>query len=78
MEKFHLNEDDVRSLIEIEKNPKVKFLMAWDQGKLYVKAAHGHSKGVSDRINVAEALDVIKLGDPGWVKISLHGTKETN
>eukprot|EP00969_Alexandrium_andersonii_P041159 1804193-Alexandrium_andersonii.AAC.1 len=51
MVKFGLNEDDLRSLIEIENDPKTRFLMAWDKGKLFVKAAQGHSKGVSDRIN---------------------------
>eukprot|EP00969_Alexandrium_andersonii_P191945 8477538-Alexandrium_andersonii.AAC.1 len=66
MARFGLSEDDLRVLIELENDPKVRFLMAWGQGKLFAKAAQAHSRGVSDRIDVAEALGVIKPGDPGW------------
>eukprot|EP00969_Alexandrium_andersonii_P308486 13634683-Alexandrium_andersonii.AAC.1 len=57
MAKFGLNENDLRVLIEIENDPKTRFLVAWGQGKLFAKAAQGHNKGVSDRINMAEALE---------------------
>eukprot|EP00969_Alexandrium_andersonii_P225370 9954034-Alexandrium_andersonii.AAC.1 len=66
MPRFGLSEDDLRDLTALENDPKVRFLIAWDQGKLFVKAAQGHSRGVSDRLNMAEVLAVIKPGDPGW------------
>eukprot|EP00969_Alexandrium_andersonii_P203199 8979285-Alexandrium_andersonii.AAC.1 len=50
--------------------------MAWDRNKLYVEATQGHSRGVSDNIDMPQALQVIKPGDPDWVSVGLHGTKE--
>eukprot|EP00969_Alexandrium_andersonii_P053032 2329848-Alexandrium_andersonii.AAC.1 len=67
MKRFgRLGEDDLRVLIELENYPKVRFLMAWDRSKLYVKAAQGHSSGVADEIDMSQALQVFKPGDPGW------------
>eukprot|EP00969_Alexandrium_andersonii_P137819 6095084-Alexandrium_andersonii.AAC.1 len=62
-----LSEEDLRILIEIENRPKARFLMAWGRSKLHIRAAQRHSRGVSDNIDMSQALQVVKPGDPGWV-----------
>eukprot|EP00969_Alexandrium_andersonii_P309935 13697057-Alexandrium_andersonii.AAC.1 len=61
-----LNEEDLRMLIEIENYPKARFLMAWEHNQLYIRAAQGHSGGVSDNIDMSQALEVAQPGDARW------------
>eukprot|EP00969_Alexandrium_andersonii_P208938 9227846-Alexandrium_andersonii.AAC.1 len=41
-------EEDFRVLVEMENFPKARFLMAWQGGRLYIRAAQGHSDGTGD------------------------------
>eukprot|EP00969_Alexandrium_andersonii_P346292 15308520-Alexandrium_andersonii.AAC.1 len=58
MKRFgELSEEDLRIPIEMGNFPKARFLMAWEHDRLYIRAAQGHSGGVSDNIDVAQALE---------------------
>eukprot|EP00969_Alexandrium_andersonii_P271724 12009788-Alexandrium_andersonii.AAC.1 len=59
----------------MENHPKARFLMAWQDGRLYIRAAQGHSDGVGDVVDMSQALERITPGHPRWVSVGLHGTK---
>eukprot|EP00969_Alexandrium_andersonii_P245196 10836399-Alexandrium_andersonii.AAC.1 len=62
-----LSEEDLRILIEIENYRKARFLVARGRNTLYICAAQGHSRGVSDNVDMSQARQVAKPGDPDWV-----------
>eukprot|EP00969_Alexandrium_andersonii_P184483 8150356-Alexandrium_andersonii.AAC.1 len=52
-----LSEEDLRILTEMENWPEARFLMAWETDRLFIRAAQGHNGGVSDNIDMAQALE---------------------
>eukprot|EP00969_Alexandrium_andersonii_P109978 4852607-Alexandrium_andersonii.AAC.1 len=40
-----LTDEDFRVLVEMENHPKARSLMAWQDGRLFIRAAQGHSDG---------------------------------
>eukprot|EP00969_Alexandrium_andersonii_P033247 1451485-Alexandrium_andersonii.AAC.1 len=70
-----LTDEDFRVLVEMENHPKAGFLMAWQDGRLFIRAAQGHSDGVGDVVDTSQALERITPGHPRWASVGLHGTK---
>eukprot|EP00969_Alexandrium_andersonii_P020863 911417-Alexandrium_andersonii.AAC.1 len=59
----------------MENWPKARFLMAWENDRLFIRAAQGHSDGVSRNVDVSQALELVEPGHARWVDVGLHGTK---
>eukprot|EP00969_Alexandrium_andersonii_P265261 11722621-Alexandrium_andersonii.AAC.1 len=47
------------SLVGSEMCIRDSFLMAWEHNQLYIRAAQGHSGGVSDNIDMSQALEAV-------------------
>eukprot|EP00969_Alexandrium_andersonii_P015837 692784-Alexandrium_andersonii.AAC.1 len=59
----------------MENFPKCRFLMAWQDERLYLRAAQAHSGGIGAMIDMSRALEEIQPGHEKWCSVGLHGTR---
>jgi RNA:NAD 2'-phosphotransferase (TPT1/KptA family) len=75
MRRFDLDEEDVEEIVDAENRDKVRFIKFREaDGKLWLRAAQGHSAGVGSRLDMKQVLEVIQPGHPAWSDKGYHGT----
>ena len=58
-----MTEDDLRNLIEIENEQKVRIQVSQCKGVMHVRAAQGRSGGASKRLDMVQVLPAVVPGD---------------
>ena len=77
MRGFRLGSAEALELVDIENRGKIRFTRSFaDDGAPMLRAAQGHSKGVSNRLAMEEVLTEVSPGHPKWQGRVFHGAKE--
>eukprot|EP00969_Alexandrium_andersonii_P024407 1065394-Alexandrium_andersonii.AAC.1 len=64
--------------MEIENAPRVRFLVGWEDGELFVKSAQGRPSRMTYAVDMHQTSPVVEPDDPRWAGAAYHGTRASS